>query len=103
MCHKGCALLRKCYYYITAAYAAAVLFRMSEDKPPDYRHRLSSNLHQLYHNEVGINNNSHVMLPIIVFIVGVSIRDDGDATSTSGQWSDVSYWHDEPDVRSSHP
>lgn len=36
----------------TAAYAAAVLFRMSEDKPPDYRHRLSSNLHQLYHNEV---------------------------------------------------
>ena len=31
---------------------------MSEDKPPDYRHRLSSNLHQLYHNEVGINNNA---------------------------------------------
>ena len=30
---------------------------MSEDKPPDYRHRLSSNLHQLYHNEVGINYN----------------------------------------------
>ena len=31
---------------------------MSEDKPPDYRHRLSSNLHQLYYNEVGINNNA---------------------------------------------
>ena len=43
---------------LTAAYAAAVLFRMSEDKPPDYRHRLSSNLHQLYHNEVSINYNA---------------------------------------------
>ena len=31
---------------------------MSEDKPRDYQHRLSSNLHQLYHNEVGINNNA---------------------------------------------
>ena len=38
--------------FLLACYAAAVLFRMSEDKPADYRQRLSANLHHLYHNEV---------------------------------------------------
>lgn len=69
----------------TAAYAAAVLFRMSEDKPPDYRHRLSSNLHQLYHNEVSSSDTqrSCVVSEHLSCIVGLSIGDDDDATTAT--------------------
>ena len=38
------SLLLYCLYFVTATYAAAVLFRMSEDKPQDYKKRLSVEL-----------------------------------------------------------
>jgi catenin beta 1 len=38
-----------------AAYAAAVLFRMSEDKPQDYRKRLSVELSSLFKDDMQMN------------------------------------------------
>lgn len=38
-----------------AAYAAAVLFRMSEDKPQDYRKRLSVELSSLFKEDMQMN------------------------------------------------
>lgn len=42
------------YFMFSATYAAAVLFRMSEDKPQDYKKRLSVELtNSLFRDDAG--------------------------------------------------
>jgi hypothetical protein len=63
--------LKGCFSLSSATYAAAVLFRMSEDKPQDYKKRLSVELtsslfrtEPMAWNEVG--KREHIYL--VVFI-----------------------------------
>lgn len=50
-----------------AAYAAAVLFRMSEDKPQDYRKRLSVELSSLFKDDMQMNEVAYNMNVIAVY------------------------------------
>lgn len=53
----------------TATYAAAVLFRMSEDKPQEYRKRLSVELtSSLFRSDQDWGQVSHFNMPILFFI-----------------------------------